>query len=116
MTYGEVGCFLSHYFIWMKVLILCKTVFSEVCLTLLSLLYLISNLLCSFFSLICFCLIICGISLLFPFLTLLCKVLTEDMSQALVLEDDVDFEPNFKQQLALVLEEVSTIDPNWDLL
>ena len=33
-----------------------------------------------------------------------------------MLEDDVDFQPNFQQQLSVVLKEVANIDPNWDLL
>lgn len=40
----------------------------------------------------------------------------ENLDRVLVLEDDVDFQPNFKQQLSVVLEEVEKVDPDWDLL
>ena len=40
----------------------------------------------------------------------------EKLDRVLVLEDDVDFQPNFKEQLSVVLNEVENIDPEWDLL
>ena len=61
LTYGEIGCFLSHYFIWLKVIAL-------------------------------------------------------NLEKVLVLEDDVDFEPYFRQNLETVLREVEEVDPEWDLV
>ena len=61
MTMGEVGCFLSHYFIWLK-------------------------------------------------------MISEGLQTVLVLEDDIDFEPNFKQNIANAVIEVETINSQWDLV
>jgi collagen beta-1,O-galactosyltransferase len=61
MTFGEVGCFLSHYFIWLK-------------------------------------------------------MIAEEINTVLILEDDVDFEPNFKQNVLHTLEEVERVNSNWDLV
>ena len=38
------------------------------------------------------------------------------MQEVLVLEDDVDFEPNFRSKLDQVLEEVHRLEPEWDLM
>ena len=61
MTFGEVGCFLSHYFIWLK-------------------------------------------------------VIAEELGTVLVLEDDIDFQPNFKSNVQRTLREVNSYDPEWDLV
>ena len=61
MTFGEVGCFLSHYFIWLR-------------------------------------------------------IIAEDMRTVLILEDDIDFQPNFKSKLQRTLQEVNSHDPDWDLV
>ncbi|XP_019853920.1 PREDICTED: procollagen galactosyltransferase 1-like isoform X2 [Amphimedon queenslandica] len=61
MTFGEVGCFLSHYFIWLR-------------------------------------------------------IIAEDMRTVLILEDDIDFQPNFKSNLKRTLQEVNSHDPDWDLV
>ena len=61
MTLGEVGCFLSHYTIWNK-------------------------------------------------------VLDEGLERVLVLEDDIDFEPRFREGLAEVMNEAETVTPTWDLM
>lgn len=60
MTMGEIGCFLSHFFIWQR-------------------------------------------------------MVEENLEEVLILEDDIKFEPYFKTQLQVVLEEVRK-DPHWDLL
>ncbi|CAI8043596.1 Procollagen galactosyltransferase 1 [Geodia barretti] len=61
MTFGEVGCFLSHYFIWKK-------------------------------------------------------VVDEGLDRVLVVEDDIDFEPRFREGLAEVMKEVEVLTPTWDLI
>ena len=61
MTFGEVGCFLSHYFIWLK-------------------------------------------------------IIAEDWEKILILEDDIDFEDNFRHDLIRTLREVENADPEWDLV
>ena len=43
-------------------------------------------------------------------------MLSEGLQEVLVLEDDVDFTPNFKQGLSLLLEEAHTYTPSWDLM
>lgn len=60
MTMGEIGCFLSHYFIWER-------------------------------------------------------MVAEGLEEVLILEDDIKFEPFFKQRLALIMEEVRA-DKDWDLV
>ncbi|XP_032689727.1 glycosyltransferase 25 family member isoform X2 [Odontomachus brunneus] len=61
MTMGEIGCFLSHYIIWQK-------------------------------------------------------VLEYGYKNVMVLEDDVRFEPFFRQKVHYVLTELSDIDTEWDLV
>ena len=61
MTFGEVGCFLSHYFIWLK-------------------------------------------------------MRTENLQTVLILEDDIDFEPDFKEKVLHILEEIENVDQEWDLM
>lgn len=58
---GEVGCFLSHYFIWLR-------------------------------------------------------IIAEGLQTALVLEDDIDFEPNFKVNVLHILGEVNKVNNDWDLV
>lgn len=60
MTMGEIGCFLSHYFIWER-------------------------------------------------------MLAEGLEEVLILEDDIKFEPFFKQRLEIILDEVRA-DKDWDLV
>ncbi len=48
--------------------------------------------------------------------SLLPQMMTEDLDQILILEDDVVFEPYFRYDLARVLEEANRITPNWDLM
>ncbi len=43
-------------------------------------------------------------------------MMTEDLDQILILEDDVVFEPYFRYDLTRVLEEANRITPNWDLM
>ena len=43
-------------------------------------------------------------------------MLAEKMEEVLVLEDDVDFEPNFREELEQVLEEAHRLVPEWDLM
>ena len=40
----------------------------------------------------------------------------EKLQEVLILEDDVDFEPNFRDDLELVLEEAHRLAPQWDLV
>ncbi|GAB1863997.1 Glycosyltransferase 25 family member [Camponotus japonicus] len=61
MTMGEIGCFLSHYLIWQK-------------------------------------------------------VLEHGYKNVMVLEDDVRFEPFFRQKVNYVLEELSALRIEWDLI
>lgn len=61
MTFGEVGCFLSHYFIWSK-------------------------------------------------------MRAENLETVLILEDDIDFEPDFKEKVLHILEEIENVDQEWDLM
>jgi collagen beta-1,O-galactosyltransferase len=61
MTFGEVGCFLSHYTIWNK-------------------------------------------------------VIDEGLQRVLVLEDDIDFEPRFRDGLMEVMKEAEMFTPTWDLI
>ena len=44
------------------------------------------------------------------------QMVAEKLQEVLVLEDDVDFEPNFRQELDDVLEEVHRLEPGWDLI
>lgn len=43
-------------------------------------------------------------------------MIEENLSEVLVLEDDIDFEPDFRQNLQKVLEEAHQFTPNWDLM
>ncbi|KAL6261421.1 hypothetical protein P5V15_006515 [Pogonomyrmex californicus] len=61
MTMGEIGCFLSHYIIWQK-------------------------------------------------------VLENDYKSVMVLEDDVRFEPFFRQKIKYVLAELFDLEVKWDLI
>uniref|UniRef100_A0A1X7SQA3 Glycosyl transferase 64 domain-containing protein n=1 Tax=Amphimedon queenslandica TaxID=400682 RepID=A0A1X7SQA3_AMPQE len=38
------------------------------------------------------------------------------MRTVLILEDDIDFQPNFKSNLKRTLQEVKSHDPDWDLV
>lgn len=42
-------------------------------------------------------------------------MISEGMNEVLVLEDDVDFEPDFRQNLQLMMNELNEIAPTWDL-
>lgn len=61
MTMGEIGCFLSHYYIWKK-------------------------------------------------------VIENDYESVMVLEDDVRFEPFFRNKINFVLNELRRLNTNWDLV
>ncbi|XP_035039806.1 procollagen galactosyltransferase 2 [Hippoglossus stenolepis] len=61
LTKGEVGCFLSHYFIWKE-------------------------------------------------------MVDEQMDKALVLEDDVRFQANFKRRVLRLLEELKQVELDWDII
>ena len=43
-------------------------------------------------------------------------MVSEKLQEVLVLEDDVDFEPNFREELDNVLEEARRLEPGWDLM
>ena len=43
-------------------------------------------------------------------------MVTEKLQEALILEDDVDFKPNFRDDLEQVLEEAHRLAPQWDLM
>ena len=38
------------------------------------------------------------------------------MRTVLILEDDIDFQPNFESNLKRTLQEVNSHDPHWDLV
>uniref|UniRef100_A0A1X7SNZ5 Uncharacterized protein n=1 Tax=Amphimedon queenslandica TaxID=400682 RepID=A0A1X7SNZ5_AMPQE len=40
----------------------------------------------------------------------------ENMRTVLILEHDIDFQPNFKSNLKRTLQEVKSHDPDWDLV
>ena len=44
------------------------------------------------------------------------QMVTEKLQEVLILEDDVDFEPNFRDDLEQVLEEAHRLAPQWDLM
>ena len=41
---------------------------------------------------------------------------SEKLQDVLILEDNVDFEPNFRGDLEQVLEEAHRLAPQWDLM
>lgn len=82
MTFGEIGCFLSHYKIWEHV----------------SIVFLNETLLR---------LVIKPVFL---------QMVKYFVGTALVLEDDVRFEPYFVEQLQRVFEETSKVFLDWDLM
>ena len=43
-------------------------------------------------------------------------MVSEKLQEVLILEDDVDFEPNFCDDLEQVLEEAHRLAPQWDLM
>ncbi len=48
--------------------------------------------------------------------TVLLQMLEQNLQEVLVLEDDVDFEPNFKENLQVVLDEARSHSTTWDLM
>ena len=44
------------------------------------------------------------------------QMLEQDLQKVLVLEDDVDFEPDFRENLREVLDEAQEFSPTWDLM
>ena len=40
----------------------------------------------------------------------------QKLKRVLILEDDVDFEPKFKKNLKLLLDETETLQLDWDLM
>ena len=40
----------------------------------------------------------------------------QNLKRVLILEDDVDFEPKFKNNLRLLLDETETLKLDWDLM
>ena len=44
------------------------------------------------------------------------QMVVEKLQEVLILEDDVDFEPNFRDDLEQVLEESHRLAPQWDLM
>ena len=43
-------------------------------------------------------------------------MVAEKLQEVLILKDDVDFEPNFRDDLEQVLEEAHRLAPQWDLM
>ena len=43
-------------------------------------------------------------------------MLSEELNRVLVLEDDIDFEFNFKEGVVKVMEEAEEHTPTWDLM
>ena len=44
------------------------------------------------------------------------QVVDEGLDRVLVVEDDIDFEPRFREGLAEVMKEVEVLTPTWDLM
>ena len=44
------------------------------------------------------------------------QVVDEGLDRVLVLEDDIDFEPRFREGLAEVMKEAEVLTPSWDLM
>ena len=44
------------------------------------------------------------------------QVVDEGLERVLVLEDDIDFEPQFREGLAVVMTEAEVLTPTWDLM
>ena len=44
------------------------------------------------------------------------QMVAEKLQEVLILEDDVDFEPNFRDDLEPVLDEAHRLAPQWDLV
>ena len=44
------------------------------------------------------------------------QVVEEGLDRVLVLEDDIDFEPRFREGLAEVMTEAEVLTPTWDLM
>ena len=40
----------------------------------------------------------------------------EGLDRVLVVEDDIDFEPRFREGLAEVMKEAEVLTPTWDLM
>lgn len=40
----------------------------------------------------------------------------QELEVVLILEDDVDFQPDFREGLEVLLEEAHTHTPTWDLM
>ncbi len=49
-------------------------------------------------------------------LCVVCQMIEEDLNEVLVLEDDIEFEPDFRQNLKKVLSEARQFTPNWDIM
>ena len=43
-------------------------------------------------------------------------MVSDKLQEMLILEDDVDFESNFRKDLEHVLEEAHKLAPQWDLM
>lgn len=43
-------------------------------------------------------------------------MLDQGLEEVLVLEDDIDFEPDFREGLQVLLGEAHTHTPTWDLM
>lgn len=44
------------------------------------------------------------------------QVLSEGLQRVLVLEDDIDFEPQFRKGVVELMEEAEAFTPTWDLM
>ena len=49
-------------------------------------------------------------------MSIVLQMMSEGLEEVLILEDDVDFKPNFRSNLEQVLEEAHRLAPQWDLM
>ena len=66
--------------------------------------------LCVYVYVLCVCMCVCVC------VCVCVQVLSQGMQRVLVLEDDIDFEPQFKESLATVMREADEFTPTWDLM
>ena len=94
LTMGEIGCFLSHYLIWQEV----------------------QDILQHFLKVLIPTFDINLIQFLGSFV--ISQMINNGLSQVLILEDDVRFEPNFRNQLRGLLVEATTLSSRyrWELM
>lgn len=92
LTKGEVGCFLSHFYIWKEVRShLCVPIYSSICHGAFRTVSPITSQPSS-------------------------QMVDVQMDKALVFEDDVRFQANFKRRVLRLMEEVEQAELDWDIM